>query len=153
MSTLPFVVFVAFGLTSVGQNQNASSSTAQQSAQPEEAATYSSLMQETDDLRQELDRDALALSKVPADPILKTDPFEAILEPFERLTLHINESAKLKIGATYTFVNQYALSGPDGVRRDQTSGRADVTALASARAHEHVAMTKTRRRAESPADR
>ena len=24
MSTLPFVVFVAFGLTSVGQNQNAS---------------------------------------------------------------------------------------------------------------------------------
>lgn len=128
MSTLPFVVFVAFGLTSVGLNQNASSSTAQQSAQPEEAATYSSLMQETDDLRQELDRDALALSKVPADPILKTDPFEAILEPFERLTLHINESAKLKIGATYTFVNQYALSGPDGVRRDQTSGRADVTA-------------------------
>ncbi len=128
MSTLPFVVFVAFGLAAVGQNQNASSGTAQQNTKPEEAATYSSLMQEPDDLRQELDRDALALSKVPADPILKTDPFEAIMEPFERLTLHINESAKLKIGATYTFVNQYASSAPDGVRRDQISGRADFTA-------------------------
>jgi porin len=50
------------------------------------------------------------------------------MEPFERLTLHINESAKLTIGATYTFVNQYASSAPDGVRRDQISGRADFTA-------------------------
>ena len=66
-------------------------------------------MQDPDDLRQELDRDALALSKVPADPILKTDPFGAILNPFERLTIRINESARLKIGATYTFVSQYSL--------------------------------------------
>jgi porin len=141
MSTLPFLVFVVFGLTSIGQNKDASSGSAQQSPQPEEAATYSSLMQEPDDLRQELDRDALALSKVPADPILKTDPFEAIMAPFERLTLHINESARLKIGATYTFVSQYATATPDGVRHEQTSGRADFAAAWKAYDHESNAGT------------
>ena len=68
------------------------------------------------------------MSKIPADPILKTDPFGLILEPFERLTDRINESAKLKIGATYTFVSQYTIATPDAVLHDQTSGRTDLSA-------------------------
>jgi porin len=68
------------------------------------------------------------LSRIPADPILKTDPFGIFFDPFERLTDKINTSARLKIGETYTFVSQYATSTPGGVRHDQTSGRADFTA-------------------------
>jgi porin len=91
-------------------------------------AAYTSLAQEPDDLRQELDRDAVALSRVPADPVLATDPFGIFFDPFERLTDWINKSARLKIGETYTFVSQYATATPDGVRHDQTSGRGDFTA-------------------------
>ena len=128
MKILPLLFFVAFGIVATGQDRSTDSGSARQSSQAGGYATYSSLAQEPDELRQELDRDAVALSKVPADPVLATDPFAVILEPFERLTDRINQSAKLKIGATYTFVSQYATATPDGVRHDQTSGRADFTA-------------------------
>jgi porin len=141
MRTLPLLLFVAFGLAAAGQNGKANSGSVQQNTQARGPATYSSLAQEPDELRQELDRDAVALSKVPADPVLATDPFALILEPFERLTDRINESAKLKIGATYTFVSQYATATPDGVRHDQTSGRADFTAAWKVYDHESNAGT------------
>ena len=128
MRTLLLLIFVAFGLTAPGQNGKTNSGYSPQSTKVGAAATYSSLAQEPDDLRQELDRDAVALSRIPADPILKTDPFGIFFDPFERLTDKINTSARLKIGETYTFVSQYATSTPGGVRHDQTSGRADFTA-------------------------
>jgi porin len=128
MRTLPLLVFVAFGLAAAAQNNDSGSGSAQQSTQAGEPAKDASLADEPDGLRQELDRDAVALSKIPADPILKTDPFAVFIGPFERLTDRINESAKLKIGATYTFLSQYATATPGGVRHDQTSGRADFTA-------------------------
>jgi porin len=68
------------------------------------------------------------LSRVPADPVLTTDPFQIFFGPFEKLTDWINESARLKISETYTFLSQYAIVTPDGVRHDQTSGRGDLTA-------------------------
>ena len=141
MRTLPLLAFVAFGLSSIGQNKNISSGSAQLITEAGEVVTSTDLMEDPDDLRQELDRDALALSKVPADPILKTDPFGAILNPFERLTIRINESARLKIGATYTFVSQYSTVTPDGVRHDQSSGRADFTAAWDVYDHESNAGT------------
>jgi len=141
MRILPLLYFVAFGLTAAGQNVRTDSGSVQQSTQARGSATYANLEQEPDDLRQELDRDAVALSKIPADPVLTTDPFGAILEPFERLTDRINESAKLKIGATYTFLSQYATATPNGVRHDQTSGRADFTAAWKVYDHESNAGT------------
>jgi porin len=141
MRILPLLYFVAFGLTAAGQDVRTDSGSVQQSTQARGSATYANLAQEPDDLRQELDRDAVALSKIPADPVLTTDPFGAILEPFERLTDRINESAKLKIGATYTFLSQYATATPNGVRHDQTSGRADFTAAWKVYDHESNAGT------------
>ena len=104
MRTLPLVFFVAVGLTASGQNGSGSSGSAPQSNQAGYNRSYTSLAEVPDELRQELDRDAAALSKVPADPILKPDPLGPILEPFDRLTDRINQSARLKIGTTYTFV-------------------------------------------------
>ncbi len=141
MRILPLLYFVAFGLTAAGQNVRTDSGSVQQSTQARGSATYANLEQEPDDLRQELDRDAVALSKIPADPVLKADPFGAILEPFGQLTDRINESAKLKIGATYTFLSQYATATPNGVRHDQTSGRADFTAAWKVYDHESNAGT------------
>ena len=115
MRTLPLLVFVAFGLAAAAQNNDSGSGSAQQSTQAGEPAKDASPADEPDGLRQELDRDAVALSKIPADPILKTDPFAVFIGPFERLTDRINESAKLKIGATYTFLSQYATATPGGV--------------------------------------
>jgi porin len=141
MRTLPLVFFVAVGLTASGQNGSGSSGSAPQSNQAGYNRSYTSLAEVPDELRQELDRDAAALSKVPADPILKPDPLGPILEPFDRLTDRINQSARLKIGTTYTFVSQYATATPDSVRHDQTSGRADFTAAWKAYDHESNAGT------------
>jgi porin len=59
-----------------------------------------------------------------------------MVEPFESLTDLINQSAKLKIGATYTFLSQCATATPNGVRHDQTSGRTDFTAAWKVYDHE-----------------
>jgi len=137
MTMWPLMLLVAFGLAAVGQNGTAGADPAPQGAQAAaEPATYSNIAHEPDDLRQELDRDAIALSKIPADPILRIDPFAVIVEPFESLTDRINQSAKLKIGATYTFLSQYATATPNGIRHDQTSGRADFTAAWKVYDHE-----------------
>jgi porin len=136
MRTLPLLLLIAFSVTAAGQNRDASSGSDPQSPRSVDAAAYTSLSQVPDDLRQELDRDAVALSRVPADPVLKTDPFGIVFNPFERLTDWINQSARLKIGETYTFVSQYATATPDGIRHDQTSSRGDFTAAWKVYDHE-----------------
>jgi porin len=119
--------YVSFGMSAVGQSNNGNYRLASQSVSTDKTVHFADLSQEPDDLRQELDADAIALSKIPSDPILKPDPFGIFLDPFEKLTDQINKSAHLKIGETYTFVSQYATITPDGVRHAQTSGRADFT--------------------------
>ena len=81
MRMLPLLIFVAFGLAAAGQSGNAHPGSARQGKKGWEAATYTSMEQESDDLRQELDRDAVALSRVPADPVLAADPFAVFLGP------------------------------------------------------------------------
>jgi porin len=83
--------------------------------------------QEPDDLKQELDVDALALSKIPSDPLLKADPFAPFLQPIGKLTDELVKNYRLKFGATYTFLNQYATITPDEARHNQLSGRLDFT--------------------------
>jgi porin len=141
MRTLQLLLFVAFSLTAAGQSRSGSSGPDTNSKDAGSIASYADLELVPDDLRQELDRDAVALSNIPSDPLLKYDPLQAIFGPFEKLTDRINQSAKLKIGETYTFVSQYATATQDGVRHDQTSGRADFTAAWKVYDHESTAGT------------
>lgn len=90
---------------------------------------------ETDEIRQELDVDTAALSKIPADPLVEPDPLAPLWRPFNRLQDRSAASLRLKFGATYTFLNQYATVTPDGVRHNQLSGRFDFTAAWAAYDH------------------
>jgi porin len=47
----------------------------------------------------------------------------------------LNQAERLKFGATYTFLNQYATVTPDAVRHDQLSARLDLTGAWAAYAH------------------
>jgi porin len=69
----------------------------------------------------------MELSKVPADPILRPDPLAPVLGPFDKPTEKLTHAERLKFGATYTFLNQYATATPEGVRHNQLSGRLDFT--------------------------
>jgi porin len=89
-----------------------------------------------DELKQELDAYAIALSKVPADPLIQPDPLGPAFQPIDRLVERATQAEKLKFGATYTFLNQYATSTPDAVRHNQLSGRLDFTAAWVAYDHE-----------------
>ena len=91
--------------------------------------------QHTDELKQELDVDSAALSQIPADPLIKPDPLGPILQPVDNLSERLARSARLKFGATYTFLNQYATVVPDGPRHNQFSGRLDFTGAWSAYDH------------------
>ncbi len=92
-----------------------------------------------DELKQELDADAIALSKIPADPLIQPDPVAPILRPIDMLVDHSIQSLRLKFGATYTVLNQYATITPDGVRHDQPSGRLDFTGAWTLYDHESTA--------------
>jgi len=82
---------------------------------------------EPDELRQELDVDIAASSKIPADPLIKRDPLAPVFQPVDKLMDRLFQSERLKVGATYTFLNQYATITPDELRHDQFSGRLDFT--------------------------
>ena len=82
---------------------------------------------EPDELTQQLDADSLALSKIPADPLIVPDPLAPVFRPVNKLVDVSIQSIRLKFGATYTFLNQYATITPDGVRHNQLSGRLDFT--------------------------
>jgi len=89
-----------------------------------------------DELIQELDVDSVALSKIPADPLIQPDPLAPIMRPLDRLSDKGAQSLRLKFGATYTFLNQYATTTPDGVpRHNQFSGRFDFTGAWNAYEH------------------
>jgi porin len=76
---------------------------------------------------QELDSDAAALSKIPADPLFQTHRLRSILRPIDTAAKRFVPSNRMAFGATYTFLNQYATITPDGVRHNQTSGRLDFS--------------------------
>ena len=92
-----------------------------------------------DELKQELDADAIALSNIPADPLIQPDPAAPIFRPINMLVDHGIRSLRLKFGATYTLLNQYATITPDGVRHDQPSGRLDFTGAWTVYDHESTA--------------
>src|SRR6201993_579911 len=104
-----------------------STAPAPQSSQASQVNQPAAVKREVDELRQQLDVDAAALSKIPADPLVRPDPFAPIFRPFDRFTDRVAQSTRLKFGATYTFLNQYATITPDATRHNQFSGRLDFT--------------------------
>jgi porin len=121
LRTWSLLLLLASSLFAGGQSLSMNPASAPQSSQP------SQVKQDTDELRQQLDIDAAALSKIPADPLISPDPLAPIFQPVDKLSDRLAQSERLKFGASYTFLNQYATITPDGVRHNQFSGRLDFT--------------------------
>jgi porin len=81
------------------------------------------------DLVQELDADSLAISELPVDPVLRTDPLGFFVRPLNRLVKRSQQADRIKFGATYTFLEQHATATPYSARHDQVSGRMDFTGV------------------------
>jgi porin len=135
------LLLLLFGpsLLAFGQSGNVSPATADQLSPPAQSLPSTIRNDQPDELKQELDADAIALSKIPADPLIQPDPLAPILRPIDMLVDHGIHSLRLKFGATYTLLNQYAAITPDGVRHDQPSGRLDFTGAWSVYDHESTA--------------
>ena len=93
--TSVLALFVASSLAAFGQSGSGSTPPADQNAQVSQSKPAVSLKQEPDDLKQELDADAMALSKVPADPLLNYDPFASVFQPVNKLTDTIYQLERL----------------------------------------------------------
>jgi porin len=135
------LLLLLFGssLLALGQSGNVSTAPADQPSPPAQSPPSPTRNYQPDELKQELDADAIALSKIPADPLIKPDPIAPILRPINMLVDHGIHSLRLKFGATYTVLNQYAAITPDGVRHDQPSGRLDFTGAWAVYDHESTA--------------
>lgn len=76
---------------------------------------------------QALDQDVAVLSRVPADPLFKTDPFHPALGGVDHLMNELRKHERLSLAATYTLLDQYATVTPDGVRHNWATGRLDFS--------------------------
>lgn len=140
MKTCPLLLVLALSLCAAGQSSTVNAVADRESSQPSEVKqARPAVTRDTDELRQELDVDAAALSKIPSDPLVQPDPLAPIFQPVDNLADRLAQSARLKFGATYTFLNQYATITPDSVRHDQSSGRLDFTGALSVYDHESSA--------------
>ena len=135
MKRLFLLLFIASSLSVLGQSADPGSRDASQPARLDETSLPTLPKRHNDELKQELDADAIALSKIPADPLIQPDPLAPFLRPVDKVASSAAETLRLKTGATYTFLNQYATVTPDNVRDDQFSGRLDVTGAWSVYQH------------------
>ncbi len=133
------LLLFASSLMASGQSGNVSAAPPDQPVPSDQSPPSSSRNVHPDELKQELDADAVALSKIPADPLIQPDPVAPILRPINMLADHTINSSRLKFGSTYTVLNQYATKTPDRVRHDQSSGRLDFTGAWSVYDHETTA--------------
>jgi porin len=141
VKTRSLLFLLACNLLAFGQSGNVNAGRAAQLSQPSQSQPSATKKSSPDELKQELDADSIALSKIPADPLIRPDPVAPILRPVDALVDHSIHSLRLKFGATYTFLNQYATSTPDGVRHDQPSGRLDFTGAWAVYDHESTAAS------------
>src|ERR1700761_1379412 len=72
--TCSLLLFFASSLLASGQSGDVSVGRAAQLSQPAQSQPSAISNREPDELKQELDADALALSKIPADPLIPLDP-------------------------------------------------------------------------------
>jgi porin len=127
LKALFLLALLASSSSTLPQSAGPESASASPTTQSDQSSLPSLPKRHTDDLKQELDADALALSKIPADPLVHPDPLAPFLRPINRLASKSAEALPLKFGVTYTFLNQYATITPDSVRHDQFSGRLDFS--------------------------
>lgn len=125
MKRLVFVLLFASGLAAAGQTSETNASRGAQ-------INPRSVKKGTDELKQELDANALVLSKIPADPLIQPDPLAPLIRPFNKILDRSVNSLRLKFSATYTFLDQYATITPGTIRHNQLSGRLDYTVAWSA---------------------
>lgn len=130
--TCSLLLFFAPGLLAAGQNRIPNTPSSTQTTQSGQAGSSSVPKQPTSELRQQLDVDLEALAKIQVTPLVQPDPFRALFLPINRFTDRTARAQRLKLGATYTFLNQYATITPDAVRHNQLSGRLDFTGAWSA---------------------
>jgi porin len=133
------LLLIGSSLLAFGQGGNVSPARADQPSPPAESPHSTIRNGQPDELKQELDAYAIELSRIPADPLIQPDPIALILRPIDKVVDLSIHSLHLKFGATYTFLNQYATTTPDGVRHDQPSGRLDFTGAWSVYDHEATA--------------
>jgi porin len=133
------LLLLASSLFAFGQSSSVNAMAADQASPPAQSAPATDGNNHPDELKQELDADAIALSNIPGDPLIDPDPVAPIFRPINLLVDHSIHSLRLKFGATYTFLNQYATITPDGVRHDQPSGRLDFTGAWAVFDHESTA--------------
>ena len=133
------LLLIGSSLLAFGQSGDVSSAPHDQPNVQAESPQLTIRNSQPDELKQELDAYAIELSKIPADPLIQPDPMAPVLRPIDKVVDLGIDSLHLKFGATYTFLNQYATSTPDGVRHDEPSGRLDFTGAWSVYDHESTA--------------
>ena len=139
MRSCSLLLLFACNLLAFGQSGDVSVTPATQTSQAAQTDPPAPPNKNADELIQALDVDAVTLSKIPSDPLIQSDPLAPISQPINRLADKSAQSLRLKFGATYTFLNQYATITPDGVRHDQPSGRLDFTGAWAVYDHETTA--------------
>lgn len=77
---------------------------------------------------QELDSYIRAQTSVVPNPLYPAAPIDEFPERVTSAARWLFEWESLKLGLTYTLLNQYAVNTPTGVRHNQASGRFDLTA-------------------------
>jgi hypothetical protein len=77
---------------------------------------------------QELDSFIRAQASVVSNPLYRSAPIDEFPERVTSAARRLFEWESLKLGLTYTLLNQYAVNTPTGVRHNQASGRFDLTA-------------------------
>jgi len=101
LTSLLVLLLLALSLPASAQSGGVNTAPTPQSGQPSQFNQPTTVKREVDELRQQLDIDAAALSKIPADPLIQPDPLAPIFRPVDRLTDRLPQSARLKFGATY----------------------------------------------------
>ena len=135
LRTYLLLPFFASSLLAAGQNTVTAFPNAQ-TQQTTQTKPPTSPKQLTSELRQQLDVDSEALAKIHVTPLIQPDPLHGLIQPINRFMDRMAQAERLKLGATYTLLNQYATITPDSVRHNQGSGRLDFTGAWSAFEHE-----------------
>lgn len=136
MRTCFLLSWIVLSLSAFGQSRDLSNAPVPQLNQSSQVKSPAIAKEQPDELTQELDVNSAVLSKIPADPLVQPDPLAAIFRPIDTLTERLAQSDRLKFGATYTFLNQYATIVPDdAARHNQLSGRFDFTGAWTAYDH------------------
>ena len=136
MKAVLLSILLASGLSAPAQSSGTNPAPSAPPTRPDQAPPPPPVRKAPDELIQELDVNSVALAKIPADPLIQPDPLAPIMRPLDRLSDKGAQSLRLKFGATYTFLNQYATITPDGVpRHNQFSGRFDFTGAWAAYEH------------------